>query len=91
MNIQLMDGQNMYDYIVWIILWIVSGFASFAYWWTKYSDLTIMYALMGLLIGTISGPFSFIIGWTVHGDTDKFVKNFNLENKVLIKQRGQKS
>jgi len=62
------------------ILWYVLGCAGFIYWWTSEYDLTTQ-ELAPLLVIGLSGPFSFLIGWRIHGDNKK------IRNKTLIRKR----
>ena len=66
--------------IVWFIIWLLVGAASFAYWWTKESDLT-SEEIPLMLVVSIAGPFAFLIGYLVHGN------HGNHETTVFIKRR----
>lgn len=62
--------------IILFIIWYVLGVISFIYWWTTEFDLCKKALGVGLFAGII-GPFAFILGWSIHGKT----------NKVLMKKR----
>lgn len=47
--------------------WLISGPASFVFWWTKEHDFTLKYVPMAILTSVL-GPVTFVIGWIVHGD-----------------------
>lgn len=51
---------------LFVFLWLVTGFASFAYWWTKDDDLTTS-DLVAAICGTLMGPIAFLGGWCIHG------------------------
>lgn len=65
---------------LYIFLWLVSGAASFIWWWTKDYDLTINEIWL-IMLSLIGGPLVFFVGWLIHGD----------ENEILIRKRGRKS
>ena len=64
---------------VLISIYLVPGFYSFIYWWTKDYDFTTDDVWFSLFT-SLFGPFAFIIGWTTHGK--KFGK------KTLIRKKG---
>jgi len=47
--------------------WLLSGFASFIYWWTKDNDFLTKH-IGAAFCGTIMGPIAFFAGWMIHGD-----------------------
>ena len=58
--------------ILLVIGWFLIGFCSFIYWWTKDYNFTtnnIRFAFFA----SFFGPFSFIAGWTIHGNFNKIV------------------
>lgn len=53
--------------ILFIVLWVLSGWTSFIYWWTnEYAFTTGDIPVM--LLQSFTGPFAFIAGWVMHGD-----------------------
>jgi hypothetical protein len=48
-----------------LLVWLLSGAASFVYWWTKDYDLTTG-NLPTLLIASLIGPLAFWVGWSIH-------------------------
>lgn len=68
----------MIEIIAVAVLWYALGFAGFVYWWTKDYDFT-QSEIGGAVFFAFLGPITFVMGWMVHGDTDK----------VLFKKRGQ--
>lgn len=66
---------------LFIISWLVVGAASHIWWWTKDHDYTASNIII-TLFAAISGPISFVIGWTIHGEP--FVP------KILIRKREKK-
>lgn len=65
--------------IIYMLLWWLSGFASFTFWWTTQHDMDIQDALFGVMAGLL-GPLSFPLGWLIHGSG---------KDMVLIKRRGK--
>lgn len=63
-----------------IIAWLVTGYASFVYWWIKDFDFCVNDAIFAIIPALI-GPTWFFMGWCIHGDRI---------DKPLIKQRGVK-
>lgn len=53
-------------WIISIILWVLSGAASFIFWWTADYDLTTEQIPMIIVLGFV-GPLGWIIGWYIHG------------------------
>lgn len=51
-----------------VAAWCISGAASFIFWWTHDHDLTTCQVPM-LFVTGLAGPFSFLIGWMVHGNS----------------------
>lgn len=64
-----------------LILWLLSGFGSFVYWWTKNHDLRVEDVLVGIFI-SIAGPLNWITGWAIHGDSKTLLR------RVVLKKRG---
>ncbi len=52
--------------ILFIVLWLLSGVLSFLFWWRKDHRLSLL-ALVPLISGALTGPISFVIGWSIHG------------------------
>lgn len=52
--------------IILSFLWFVFGVAGFIYWWTTEHDLN-GYIIFSILIGIFLGPFTWIIGYFIHG------------------------
>jgi len=65
--------------ILLILLWFITGCGSFWFWWTKVRDLTLEELPIMFLCG-FTGPFSFLIGWAIHGTR-------SYRGKVVFKQR----
>ena len=65
-------------FFLMFVLWLISGGYSFIYWWTSDYDLTTDQAPV-ILILALGGPFTFLMGWCIHGTKNP---------KVLIKRRG---
>jgi len=59
-----------------LIAWVASGTASYIYWWTKAFDVTTAEIPISIVLGAISGPFAFFIGWLIHGDSNEPVVIF---------------
>lgn len=59
-----------------IISWLLIGISGVIYWWTTEYDYTLD-EIPFTLIGSILGPITWIIGWTVHGKS----------SYILIKKR----
>lgn len=66
--------------IIFTILWVVVGVASFIYWWTLDHDLTVSTTPL-MIIGALAGPISFLIGWFIHGPSP------HVRDRVLMKKR----
>ena len=66
--------------ILLCIGWYICGGVGFIFWWSKDHDATTTEIPMILILG-ILGPFTFILGWFVHGET------FKSPPKVLFKKR----
>jgi hypothetical protein len=59
-----------------LLLWYSIGVCSIIYWVTSEFDFTADYIPLAIIIGLL-GPFVFLIGYLIHGDT----------GGVLIKKR----
>lgn len=59
--------------VLFIVLWYISGVASFIYWWTKSHDLTATDMVFALFVGLI-GPIAFIMGAQIHGNGFVLIK-----------------
>ncbi len=68
-----------------IILWILSGFTGFIFWWTKKNNLTTN-ELPVLIFSGIMGPFCWLIGWFVGWILDGDIKGKTLLKKLNSKQ-----
>lgn len=64
-----------------LVLWWVTGSASFIYWWASSLDLTLVNGFLSVLVG-IFGPIAFFMGWLIHGKSNTRAKPI-----VLIKAR----
>lgn len=67
-------------YLLLGIAWYLVGMASFVYWWTSEYDLETN-QLFTIFIAGLVGPFSFLIGWIIHGKHT---------NKVIFRKRTTK-
>lgn len=65
-----------------LVAWVLSGSASFVYWWTTENDLTVSDILGSLGIGLLIGPFAYVAGWLIHGKPSENSKPF-----VVMKKR----
>lgn len=65
--------------LIYMLIWWLSGFASFLFWWTTQHDLEVSTAMFGVIAGIV-GPFAFLGGWLIHGGG---------YDKVLLKRRGK--
>jgi hypothetical protein len=63
-----------------LIVWWISGSASFVYWNTKRSDLDVA-DIPFIVVSGVAGPINFPIGWLIYGDP--IIKS----NTVLFKKR----
>ena len=54
--------------VLYFMLWYIVGLATFIYWVTKEYDLTLSILPLLFFCG-FGGPFNFIVGWLIHGDT----------------------
>ena len=61
-----------------IILWLVIGYGSFVFWWTKKFNFTTEDILLAIP-ASLFGPLSFLIGFVIHGD-----------KKIIIRKRGER-
>lgn len=65
-----------------IVSWVLSGSASFVYWWTTEFDLTVSDILGSLAIGFLMGPFAYVAGWLIHGKPSGNSKPFVVMKKI---------
>ena len=65
--------------LIVLLLWYLSGVASFIYWWTKDFDFELRYIPVAMLSGLI-GPLAFVLGAFFHGDGV-------WPSKIIIKKR----
>jgi len=64
------------------IIWLLSGVASFVYWWTLRNDLTAdLNIVVTALLAGLLGPLAYIIGLVVYAPTT---------NRIIIKRRGRR-
>lgn len=56
--------------IILLLLWYISGVASFIYWWTSEYDLTGKELVLGLCVGA-AGPLVWPMGRIIHGKPSK--------------------
>lgn len=67
--------------IILILIYLVLGFCSFIYWWTKKYDFVVDNIELAC-IATLCGPITFLIGWFIY-------ITITLEkNGILIKKKG---
>lgn len=62
--------------ILGIILWYVVGCAGFVYWWTTEHKFRV-YDLDIMLFAGFIGPFSWFVGWNIHGKGRTFFERRN--------------
>ena len=62
-----------------VLAWIVIGIGGFVFWWTKDFDFTTHDIFFGISTGVALGPFSWIIGFFIHGNS--------ITQKTLFKKR----
>lgn len=74
--------MNKYSFAVVAILWVMSGFASFVFWWTSEDDFTAS-ELGVAAFSSVIGPLNFFVGWLVMGESIG-------REKVLFKKRSLK-
>lgn len=65
-------------YLTLGIIWYAIGVSGFVYWWTKDYDLTLDEAMLALFVG-LMGPFTWILGATIHGGS----------GHILLRRRGK--
>lgn len=65
-----------------VLAWNLIGYAGFVFWFTREFDFDVAAALVGL-IAAVSGPFSWLIGWSIHGPT----RATSVFDTVLIRRR----
>lgn len=63
-----------------VTIWFAVGVASYVYWETKHKNIYLRDWFFILFFG-LCGPFSFVIGWFVHGEQSK------IEDIILFKKR----
>ena len=66
--------------IFFLFLWYLTGFAGFVFWYTKDHNVDIGGLLLGLLV-CLMGPFTWIVGWVIHGDMPT-------GDRIYFKKRG---
>jgi len=52
--------------VLYVVLWIAIGMASFIYWWTRDYDFTTA-DLFPFVFAALMGPISFPVGAMIHG------------------------
>lgn len=67
-----------YIIILSIFMWLLTGWLSFVFWWTKEFDFTVKDLSASFFIA-LCGPLVWVIGYF------KFAK----EGKILIKKKGE--
>ncbi len=65
-------------------LWYFIGVHSFIYWQTKIYDIRVSNMPLILLCG-ISGPITYIVGWSLHGEP----LDLNKYNIIIFKKNNQ--
>lgn len=70
--------------ILLVIGWLLIGFCGCVYWWTRDNDFAIGDVGLAFLV-SVSGPFSFIVGWTIHGK-----RSTTRPNKIIIIKKKEK-
>lgn len=60
------------------IIWIISGFAGWVFFWTKKHDLKFDSACGFLFLGLLMGPISWGVAWMFMGDSS---------NPTIMKRR----
>ncbi len=55
--------------IISTILYLLSGSASFIYWWTKQHDFTSS-EIMLCVLSALIGPIAWFVGRSIHGEND---------------------
>lgn len=68
--------------ILALILWWLLGLSGFIFWQTRHSDVSLEDLLFGATCVSILGPFTFLVGWDIHGDP--------IPSIVIFKKRGSK-
>jgi len=56
-------------FLAFLILWWVTGYYGFKFWWRHEFDLTESDQRMAYIIA-LMGPFTWIAGWAIHGGSD---------------------
>lgn len=67
--------------ILLITIWFLLGLCSCVYWWTKDSDFTVGDIGFALLV-SVSGPFSFVVGWGMHSKESN-----KIFDKIIIRKK----
>lgn len=57
-------------FLLYLLLWWLTGVAGFIFWWTKEHDLRAPDLALSFFAGLI-GIFSWFVGWCIHGDMNK--------------------
>lgn len=70
--------------IILIIIYLLSGFYGFIYWWTKDNDFTIIDIWFAVLL-TLFGPLSFFIMWFIYNTFHIF--DPKKKSAILIKKK----
>lgn len=53
--------------VIFIVLWLITGWAGFVYWWTKEYDYTYSDIPISILVAFM-GIISWFAGRSIHGD-----------------------
>ena len=80
----MIDAIVYFFVLHWIsitFVWLAAGYVGFVFWWTKDDDLTLFYAVLGLVVISWLGPLAWLLGYVLHGDYDVG------EPYVVIKRR----
>ena len=64
-----------------ILIYLVLGFCSFIYWWTKENDFVVADIRLAC-IATLCGPTTFFVGWFIYNNDPE------RKNRVLIRKKG---
>lgn len=64
-----------------LVMWYLSGMASFVYWHTRDFDFKYDDLLVTFFVG-ITGPIAFLLGLVIFG---------NYDNKIIMKRRVRKN
>ena len=66
--------------VLYVVLWVAIGMASFIYWWTRDLDFTSGEIPLAIAAACF-GPLCWIMGWSLHG------KAFRPNGSAIIKRR----